>query len=190
LRIGVLAVQGDFREHRLALEACGAEVTEVRLPEHLDGLQGLVIPGGESTTIGKLMARFGLDAAVREFSAQGKPIFGTCAGMILLSNNIEASNQDRLGLLDATVLRNAFGRQVDSFEAEIEVKELGPPAIKGVFIRAPYIKSVGKSVKVLGELEKKIVLVRQRNILAAAFHPELTDDLRLHRYFLSIAETG
>jgi len=170
----------------MALEACGAQVTEVRLPEHLEGLERLVIPGGESTTIGKLMARYGLDEAVRAFSAEGKPIFGTCAGMIMLSKDIEGSNQQRLGLLDATVLRNAFGRQVDSFEADIEVKEIGPPPIKGVFIRAPYVESVGKSVQTLGEFEGKIVLVRQKNILAAAFHPELTDDLRLHRYFLSM----
>jgi len=186
VRIGVLAIQGDFREHRAALEACGAQVSEVRLPEHLEGLSGLVIPGGESTTIGKLMARYGLDEAVRAFSSQGKPIFGTCAGMIMLANNIEGSQQQRLGLLDGAVLRNAFGRQVDSFEADIEVAEIGPPPVKGVFIRAPYIESVGKSVRILGEFEGKIVLVRQNNILAAAFHPELTDDLRLHRYFLAM----
>jgi 5'-phosphate synthase pdxT subunit len=170
----------------MALQACGAQVSEVRLPEHLEQLEGLVIPGGESTTIGKLIARYGLDQAVRAFSAAGKPIFGTCAGMIVLSKDIEGSNQSRLGLLDATVLRNAFGRQVDSFEADVEVAEIGPPPIKGVFIRAPYVKSVSESVQILGELEGKIVLVRQKNILAAAFHPELTDDLRLHRYFLSM----
>ena len=133
------------------------------------------------------MALYGLDQAIRSFCASGKPVFGTCAGMIVLANNIEDSRQERLGLLDATVLRNAFGRQVDSFEADIEVEEIGAPPLRAVFIRAPYIKSVGKSVQILGQFEGRVVLARQKNILAAAFHPELTDDLRLHRYFLSMA---
>ena len=186
MRVGVLALQGDFREHRIALERCGADVMEVRLPEHMEKVSGLIIPGGESTTIGKLMARWGLDKAIKDFAAQGKPIFGTCAGMIVIAKRIEAGDQERLGLLDVLVRRNAYGRQVDSFEGDIEVPALGPPPVRGVFIRAPYVTSVGDGVEVLGKFDDKIVLVQQGKILASAFHPELTQDLRLHKYFLSM----
>ena len=175
LTIGVLALQGAFREHASALRELGAEVTEVRLPEELDGLDGLVIPGGESTTILRLAGLYGLDEAIRAF---GRPILGTCAGMILL-------DRDHLALADLEVDRNAYGRQVRSFEADVELTEDTVP-LRGVFIRAPRIRSLGDDVEVLGELEGDPVLVRDGRLLLAAFHPELTDDRRVHERFLEL----
>lgn len=184
--IGVLALQGAFREHEKALRACGSdmETRQIRLPGQLEGLDGLVIPGGESTTMGKLMIQYGLLDPIRDRALKGMPIFGTCAGLIMLAREINGSNQPRLGLMDMLVERNAFGRQVDSFEADIEVPCLGPEPFRAVFIRAPYIMRVGPGVEVLAEYKGKIVAARQGKCLAAAFHPELTGDLRLHRYFL------
>ena len=173
LRIGVLAVQGNFREHAAVLRRLGAEPVEVRLPAHLDGLDGLIIPGGESTAITRLMALYGLDEALRDFDA---PIFGTCAGMIVLG-------RDHLGLADIRVRRNAFGRQVHSFEADLDVGH-GDEPIRAVFIRAPWIEDAGPDVEVLAEVDGHPVLARQGRILVAAFHPELTDDTRLHERFL------
>jgi pyridoxal 5'-phosphate synthase pdxT subunit len=172
-RIGVLALQGAFREHARALRAAGAEVVEVRLPEQLDGLDGLVIPGGESTTIAKLARLYGLDEAIRAF---GRPIFGTCAGMILLDRR-------HLGLADLEVARNAYGRQVASFEADLELEGDERP-FRGVFIRAPRVRDLGAEVEVLAEHDGEPVLLRDGNVLLAAFHPELTDDPRIHERFL------
>ena len=174
-RIGVLALQGAFREHARALRAAGAEVVEVRLPSELDGLDGLVIPGGESTTITKLAALYGLDEAIREF---GRPIFGTCAGMILL-------DRAHLGLADLEVTRNAYGRQVASFEADLRLEGDDQP-FRGVFIRAPRVRDVGPAVEVLAERDGEPVLLRDGAVLVAAFHPELTDDPRVHERFLEL----
>ena len=181
----MLALQGDFAAHIAALERVGASAFPLREAEELAGIDALVIPGGESTTMGKLLVRFGLDEPIRAAHAQGKPIWGTCAGMILLAKRIESGaergGQPTLGLMDIAVARNAFGRQIDSFEAEIE-SDLG--VLRGVFIRAPYIVEAGSEVTVMARYDGKIVLVREKNLLASAFHPELTDDDRLARYFL------
>jgi len=179
LRIGVLAVQGNFREHAAVLRRLGAEPVEVRLPEQLQGLDGLIIPGGESTAIGRLMRLYGLDEAVRGF---GGPILGTCAGMIVL-------DRDHLGLVDVAVRRNAFGRQVASFETDLELPGGGDP-LRAVFIRAPWIEEVGPGVEVLAEVDGHPVLAREGRFLVAAFHPELTDDTRLHELFLEQAKEG
>jgi 5'-phosphate synthase pdxT subunit len=189
-RLGVLSYQGDFQRHSDVLTLLGHSVVSVRAPEHLEGLSGLVIPGGESTTIGMLMERFGLLEAVRGLAGEGMPIFGTCAGAILLARSIENSDQPRLGLMDIRVTRNAYGRQVESFEAELQLdaKEetlLSEPdrPVTGVFIRAPIITAVGDGVRVLATFEKSPVLVSQNNYLAATFHPELTGDTRVHKLF-------
>ncbi len=174
LRIGVLAVQGNFREHAAMLRRLGAEPVEVRVPEELAGLDGLILPGGESTAITRLMRLYGLDEALRTFDA---PIFGTCAGMIVL-------DRDHLGLADIRVARNAFGRQVKSFEADIDVGQGGEP-LRAVFIRAPWIEDAGPDVEVLAEVDGHPVLARQGRVLVAAFHPELTDDTRIHELFLN-----
>jgi 5'-phosphate synthase pdxT subunit len=173
LRIGVLAVQGNFREHAAVLRRLGAEVSEVRKAEELDGLDGLVIPGGESTTFMRLMRLYGLDGAIAGFRG---PVFGTCAGMIVL-------DRDHLGLVDLKVRRNAFGRQLASFEADLDVAGEDEP-VRAVFIRAPWIEEVGPGVEVLAEVEGRPVLAREGRFLVAAFHPELTDDTRLHERFL------
>lgn len=181
--VGVLAVQGDFREHRAKLQRLGANVAEVRLPEHLHGLDGLVIPGGESTTISKLMRTYGLDDALRSFEGT---VFGTCAGMILLARDVIDGVPDQLafGALDIVVRRNGYGRQVASFEADVTL--VGDPVpLRGVFIRAPRIEEFAAGVEVLAELDDDAVLVRRGRYLAASFHPELTDDLRVHQMFLA-----
>ncbi len=184
MMIGILALQGDFAEHRTMLQQCGALSTLVRKPAELEAVDGLIIPGGESTTIGKLMVQSGLDRAIIERAQKGMPVFGTCAGMIVLAAEIEGSEQFRLGLMDIEVKRNAFGRQVDSFETPLSIPVLGKSDVPAVFIRAPYIASVGPEVNVLARHENKIVMAQQKHLLAAAFHPELTDDLRVHQYFL------
>jgi 5'-phosphate synthase pdxT subunit len=174
LRIGVLAVQGNFREHAAMLRRLGAEVVEVRLPEQLEGLDGLIVPGGESTAMTRLMRLYGLDDALRAFEP---PIFGTCAGMILL-------DRDHLGIADIRTKRNAFGRQVASFETDLDIGHGGEP-VRAVFIRAPWIEEVGEGVEVLAEVDGHPVLARDGRILVAAFHPELTDDTRIHELFLN-----
>jgi pyridoxal 5'-phosphate synthase pdxT subunit len=179
LRIGVLAVQGNFREHAAMLRRLGADVIEVRKPEQLDGLDGLVIPGGESTAFTRLMDLYGLDEAIRDFPG---PVFGTCAGMIVLDRN-------HLGLVDLAVRRNAFGRQVASFETDLDLSEGGRP-LRAVFIRAPWIDEVGPGVEVLAEVDGHPVLAREGRFLVAAFHPELTEDTRLHELFLELAREG
>jgi 5'-phosphate synthase pdxT subunit len=177
LRIGVLALQGAFREHAHALRKLGADVVEVRLPEELDGLDGLVIPGGESTTIMRLAELYGLDEAIRSYEGA---IFGTCAGMIVL-------DREHLELADLVVDRNAYGRQVRSFEADVELVGDTLP-LRGVFIRAPRIRGLGDGVEVLGELDGEPALVRDGRLLLASFHPELTEDLRIHELFLTMVE--
>jgi pyridoxal 5'-phosphate synthase pdxT subunit len=181
MRVGVLALQGNVREHTVTLQRLGAEVVEVRKPEQLDGLDGLVIPGGESTTFMRLMRLYGLDEAIRTFRA---PVLGTCAGMIVLDRN-------HLGLVDLVVDRNAYGRQVASFEADLEVAGDDEP-LHGVFIRAPRVREAGPSVEVLAELDGEPVLLREGRFVVAAFHPELTDDVRVHELFLEAVreETG
>jgi 5'-phosphate synthase pdxT subunit len=189
--IGVLALQGDVREHtRMAREA-GADVVPVKRAEQLDGLDGLVIPGGESTTIGKLLRRFDLLEPLQRLVRSGFPVYGTCAGMILLADRIEGAGADQptIGGMDITVRRNAFGRQRESFEADLEVPALGPEPFPAVFIRAPVIEGVGAEVDVLASVNgERPVAARQGPLLVSAFHPELTDDPRLHRYFVEMVE--
>jgi pyridoxal 5'-phosphate synthase pdxT subunit len=175
MRIGVLAIQGDFREHAAVLRRLGAEAVEVRKADELDGLDGLVIPGGESTAIMRLARIYGLEEALRRFD---RPVFGTCAGMILL-------DRDHLGLMDVSVRRNAYGRQVASFEADLQVAGRDEP-VRGVFIRAPRVADAGPGVEVLAELDGEPVLLREGRFLVASFHPELTDDPRVHELFLDM----
>lgn len=188
MKIGVLALQGAFREHCNMLQRCGATACEVRTPADLDGIDGLVLPGGESTAIGKLMVEWGLLEAIRERAAAGMAIYGTCAGMILLATDIADSNQPRLGLLNATVRRNAFGRQRESFEADLHVPQIATEPIRAVFIRAPYIEAVNEGVETLATVGEKIVIARQGKLLVTSFHPELTADERIHRYFLRMVQ--
>jgi pyridoxal 5'-phosphate synthase pdxT subunit len=180
LRIGVLASQGGFAAHLEVLRSLGAEPVEVRLPPDLAGLDALVIPGGESTTISKAIARDGLEGAIRDHAAAGRPILGTCAGMIVC-------DRDHLGLLDARARRNAFGRQLASFEADLEVQGVGPDPLHAVFIRAPWIEEHGSGVEVLASFEGHPVAVREGPVLACSFHPELTDDSRLHALLMAMA---
>ncbi|RJX36811.1 pyridoxal 5'-phosphate synthase glutaminase subunit PdxT [Paenibacillus pinisoli] len=187
MKIGVLALQGAVAEHIRSLEAAGAEAVAIKRVEQLDELQGLVIPGGESTTIGKLMRKYGFIDAIRQFSAAGKPLFGTCAGLIVLADRIEGNEEAHLKLMDMTVARNAFGRQRESFETDLDVKGINEP-IRAVFIRAPLIKEVGAGVEVLSTYNEEIVTARQGTLLAASYHPELTDDFRLHAYFIEMAK--
>lgn len=183
--IGVLALQGDFSKHAEAVRTIGGETVEVREATDLERADGLIIPGGESTVIGKLLARYGLIDPVKRFAATGKPVFGTCAGAILLSACVEKYEQTCLGLLDIQVLRNGYGRQIESFETNITVPALGEIPLRAVFIRAPVITAVGKGVEVLAEHKGIPVFVRQGAVMAAAFHPELSGDTRIHEYFLS-----
>lgn len=190
-RVGVLALQGAFREHRRHLEALGASVREVRLPGDLEGLQGLVLPGGESTTMGRLLDSFDLWKPIRDLHSRGGVLWGTCAGAILLATDIlgappqDGGRQRSLDLLDVTVQRNAFGRQVDSFTTQLDVKGFDAP-LEAVFIRAPAFLQMGLQVEVLASIDNQAVLVQQDRILASAFHPELTEDRRLHRRFLEM----
>jgi pyridoxal 5'-phosphate synthase pdxT subunit len=193
LTIGVLALQGDVREHLRALGEAGARARAVRRVDELDALDGLVVPGGESTTISKLAVEFGLLEPVQKMIADGLPVYGSCAGMIMLAGEVLDGRPDQRGFggIDMTVRRNAFGRQVDSFEAPVDLTRLGGGAFHAVFIRAPWVERVGAAVEVLGRVTGgpaagRIVAVRQRNLLATAFHPELTDDPRVHRYFVEM----
>ena len=185
-RVGVLAYQGDVREHLRALADVGAAGVEVRSPADLAEVDGLIVPGGESTVIGKLAARYGLLEPLRERAAAGLPVLGTCAGMIFLAREVEGPPQDLLGVLDVRVRRNAFGRQVASFEAEVDVKGVDGGPVAGAFIRAPWVADAGPEVEVLAELEGKVVAVRQGNLLATAFHPELSGEVRLHRWLVDL----
>ena len=188
--IGVLALQGDFAEHAAMLRRLGVESREVRVPGDLEGLDGLVIPGGESTTIGKLLETYALLEPVRDLGASGFPIWGTCAGLILLASDVGAP-QPLLGLMDMTVERNAFGRQTDSFETDLDIDGLPGGAFHAVFIRAPIVSGIGDNVEVLAKLDDGgIVAVRQGNLLGTAFHPELTTDARLHSLFVEMARAA
>lgn len=184
-RVGVLALQGDVREHMRLLETLGADATSVKTPEQLDSVEGLVVPGGESTTIGKMAGRFGLLEPLRSAAENGLPIYGTCAGMILLGGAVTEGDQPLLGILDVVVKRNAFGRQNESFEADLDVKGLDTP-FHAVFIRAPWIEKVGSEVEILSEVDDHPVMVRQGSILATSFHPELTGDGRIHQMLLDL----
>ena len=189
MRIGVLALQGAVTEHIVSIEKTGAVGLPIKRVEQLEEVEGLIIPGGESTTIGKLMRKYGFIEAVREFAAQGKPIFGTCAGMIVLAKQIAGGEPGHLELMDITVARNAFGRQRESFECDLEVKGIDEP-VRAVFIRAPLINEVGPDVDVLTVYKDEIVTARQGNLLVSSFHPELTDDYRLHQYFADMVENS
>lgn len=182
-RVGVLALQGDVREHVHILESLGAEATGVKTPAQLGRVDGLVMPGGESTTIGKLAVRFGLLEPLRSAIDQGLPVYGTCAGMILLAGAVTDGDQPLVGSLDVVVKRNAFGRQNESFEADLDITGLEAP-FHAVFIRAPWIEKVGSEVEILSTVDDHPVMVRQDNILATSFHPELTGDGRIHRMLL------
>ena len=188
MRIGVLSLQGAFAEHASLLGSIGVEAVEVRLPDHLAGLAGLVLPGGESTTMRKLIERWGLRQPILELAHEGVPMLGTCAGMILLASHISDGDEPVFPLLDITVKRNAFGRQLDSFEAAVAVPVLGDTPVHGVFIRAPVVERVGEGVDVLARLDDgRVVAVRQRNAIATAFHPELSGDPRFHRLLATMA---
>jgi len=187
MRVGVLALQGDFALHARALAKCGVEAVEVRKPAELDAVEGLIIPGGESTTLLKLMDAWDFAPAIAKFHGSGKPIFGTCAGLILLAREVESPRQFSLGLIDVSVERNAYGRQRESFEASgVATLDAGPVQLEMVFIRAPRIRRVGPSVQVLAEYAGEPVLARQGRVLVATFHPELTESTTVHRYFCDL----
>ncbi len=187
-RFGVLALQGAFIEHIRTLQAIGVESVEVRLPEHLEGLDGLILPGGESTTMRRLIERWGLREPILDLARRGAPIFGTCAGMIALARHLDDGEEPILPLLDVTVERNAFGRQLDSFETDLVVPVLGDTPVHAVFIRAPVIARTGPGVDILARLpDRRIVAVRERNIVATAFHPELAGETRFHRLVATMA---
>jgi 5'-phosphate synthase pdxT subunit len=186
MNVGVLALQGDFREHLASLAECGVSATAVKTAEEISSVSALVIPGGESTTISKLAKSFGLFDLITKRIKEGMPTYGSCAGMIMVAKSIKdpASGQETFGGIDMTVERNAFGRQVDSFEEDLEFKGISGPKFRSVFIRAPWVASLGKGVEVLAEIDGHAVAVKQGKVLATAFHPELTSDNRIHRYFV------
>jgi pyridoxal 5'-phosphate synthase pdxT subunit len=196
--VGVLALQGDVREHLAALTACGADVRPVRRPADLEGLDGIVLPGGESTTIDKLSQIFGLREPLINALEGGLPAYGSCAGMILLAKQVLDGTKDQqtFGVLDITVRRNAFGRQVESFETDVDLVDIQGGPMHAVFIRAPWVESIDNGVQILGAVvppglkEPKIIAVRHQNVLATSFHPEVTDDLRIHRYFVDLVRAA
>ncbi|PDO10424.1 MAG: glutamine amidotransferase subunit PdxT [Candidatus Reconcilbacillus cellulovorans] len=187
MKVGILAFQGAVEEHARMVARVGAEPVAVRRKEQLAELDGLILPGGESTTIGKLMRVHGLLEAIREFASAGKPVFGTCAGLILMADRISGQEEAHLRLMDMTVSRNAFGRQRESFETDLDVKGFDSP-MRAVFIRAPWVEEVGPGVDVLAVYGGRVVAARQGHLLAAAFHPELTDDVRMHELFLDMIQ--
>ncbi len=188
MKIGVLSLQGDFKEHIIMLKKCSVDSVEVRLPEDLRNIDGLIIPGGESTAIGNLMQENSLDKEIIKKHKSGMAIYGTCAGAILLAKDITGSSQPSLRLLDISIKRNDYGRQLDSFESELSIEKIGK--FNGIFIRAPVIEKIDKGVKVLSSLGKHPVLIRQGNILASTFHPELTEDRRVHEYFINMVKNS
>ena len=188
MEVGVLAIQGDFAEHIAVLGKIGVTAHEIRLPEQLDSLDGLIIPGGESTTLSRLMTIYDLREPIAQMASDGRAVWGTCAGMIMLSQEITEQDPVPLGVMDIGVQRNAFGRQVDSFEQALDVSSLGEDPYHAIFIRAPVIIRVGLGVEILAVLgDQRPVAVQQGNLMATSFHPELTDDYRFHRYFLKLA---
>lgn len=186
ITIGVLALQGAFAKHLDMLTRCGVNAIAVRFASEIDAIDGLIIPGGESTTVGKLMARYGIDTKIIERAREGMPVFGTCTGMILLSREIVGSDQHRLGLMDISVLRNAFGRQVDSFESDLMINGIDGGPFRAVFIRAPYAVESGGCTETLASCEGNPVLLKEGTLLGCSFHPELTDDTRLHMLFIDL----
>jgi 5'-phosphate synthase pdxT subunit len=188
--VGVLAIQGDYREHRLLLESLGADVKEIRLPDQLDDVDGLIIPGGESTTIVQLIDIYKMREKLRERVLQeGMPTWGTCAGMIVMAQKLSDHRPDPIKLMNIEVSRNAFGRQVDSFETDLEIDGMDGPPYHAIFIRAPVVDTIGEGVEIISSLEDgRPVAVRQGHMLATAFHPELTDDPRMHKLFLQIVD--
>lgn len=187
MKIGVLALQGAIAEHLRMIEKAGGEGVAIKKTEQLDEIDGIIIPGGESTTIGKLMRTYGFIEKLRAFSEKKKPIFGTCAGLIIIAREIAGQDEAHLGLMDIKVVRNAFGRQRESFEADLQINGIDGD-FRAVFIRAPIIEKVGESVEVLATYRDQIVAARQGHLLAASFHPELTEDSRLHGYFLNMVK--
>lgn len=190
MNIGVLALQGAVREHINMIERIGVRGIVIKKVKELVGLDGLIIPGGESTAIGKLMVKYHFIDAIKKLHADGIPIYGTCAGLILLAEKITEGDQPLLGLMDIEARRNAFGRQCESFEADLEIPVLGKSPFRAVFIRAPWIESAGEGAEILGRFGDKIVMAQQGKLLATAFHPELTDDPRIHRYFMEMAKNS
>ncbi len=188
MKIGVLAIQGAVSEHINMLKRAGAEALAVKTVESINSVDGLILPGGESTTIGRLIRLYKIDAVIKERAAKGMPIYGTCAGMILLSKHINGFGQPTLELIDTAITRNAFGRQVDSMEVDLTIKDFDTP-FHATFIRAPVAKDPGKDVEILSELSEGAVFVKQGNILASSFHPELGNDLRIHKYFLDMVKS-
>ena len=188
--IGVLSIQGDFLEHRKMLDSIGVESKEVRLPEELENLEGLIIPGGESTTIVQLIDIYGLRAPLVDKVNQGLAIWGTCAGMIVIAKNLKDRRPDPLGLMDIEVSRNAFGRQIDSFETDLDIQGMDGPPMHAIFIRAPLVTQIGTDVEILAEVDDgKPVAVKQNRVIATSFHPELTEDSRMHSMFVDIAHS-
>ena len=188
--IGVLAIQGDFLEHRKMLDSIGIESKEVRLPDELENLEGLIIPGGESTTIVQLIDIYGLRAPLVDKVNQGLAIWGTCAGMIVIAKNLKDKRPDPLGLMDIEVSRNAFGRQIDSFETDLDIQGMAGPPMHAIFIRAPLVTQIGTDVEILAEVDDgKPVAVKQNRVIATSFHPELTEDSRMHSMFVDIAHS-
>lgn len=187
MKIGVLGLQGAVQEHVRSIEACGSEAVVVKKPDQLAELDGLILPGGESTTMRRLMDKYGFMEPLKQFAALGKPMFGTCAGLILLAKRIVGYDEPHLGLMDITVERNSFGRQRESFEAELSIAGIADDFI-GVFIRAPHIVEVGEDVEILAKYEDRIVAARQGQFLGCSFHPELTDDHRMTQYFLNMVK--
>ncbi|HXM17303.1 MAG TPA: pyridoxal 5'-phosphate synthase glutaminase subunit PdxT [Candidatus Tumulicola sp.] len=188
--IGVLALQGDVEEHLLALERCKVTATRVKTPQELKKVDGLIVPGGESTTVGAMLDRFGLAKPLHDRVAKGMPMWGTCMGMIVMSDKIVGSKQPTLGMLDIEVKRNAFGRQIESAEVALDVEGLDGKPFPGVFIRAPWIESAWGKAKILASLDGKGVMVRQGNLLGTSFHPELTDDVRIHKLFMEMVSAA
>ena len=186
MRIGVLALQGAFAEHIKVLTDLNIKAVSVRLPSNLTGIDALIVPGGESTTIAKLLADYALKEPIKNLVQQGLPVFGTCAGMVLLAKKVVGSEVETLGVMDIEIKRNAFGRQLDSFEADLPMPVLGGKEFHGIFIRAPVVQRTEAGVEILCQINNNAVAVRQDKMLACAFHPELTDDLRFHKYFLNL----
>ncbi len=191
ITIGVLALQGAFREHINALKDCGVKAIEVRQPAQLLDIDGIIIPGGESTTISKLMVKYGFIEALKSFYLSKKPIFGTCAGLVLLARAVSDFDEKGLGFIDITVSRNAYGRQLDSFECPLKITGIGKNnsrEFNGIFIRAPRINSAGENVEIICSYEGEPVMAKENNILVCAFHPELTDDISIHKYFIDMVK--
>lgn len=188
ITIGVLALQGAVREHVRMLERCGVKARTIKTTWQLEGIDGLIIPGGESTTIGKLIVKYGFAEPIKRLARSGIPIYGTCAGLILIGDSLTEGDQPLLSLMDIKVERNAFGRQTESFEADLSISPLGAKPFRGVFIRAPLIEKTGREVDVMADVSGRPVMARQRNLLVTSFHPELTEDTRVHDYFIGMVK--